>query len=362
MFRCNGKISARQAFILFIMSTLSPAIRIFPQACSAAAKQAAWVAPIIGAIPFIALFLTIGVLFKKSSMTKLSDVLDAAVGKIASKILLMLYLLWCIILFWLYLRYYAGRLLASIFANTDLRFFLLTMLILVYMASRGSLETFARFTEIIFPVFTVVLVLLSILFLPNVKVSNIWPVTYLDALPSLRASLKVTAIWGYALLPFFFGDSIADKGQIKKYGWHTAAFLVAASVVMLVTNVGLLGYRVAAHMPIPFFSAVKAITFIETFDRFESLLLALWVASDFALCTVFAITIAHIIRSLLPQTEPKYYATPITAAGYVGSQYIACGRFELEAFSTNFAAYVNLLVFFIVPFFVLIIGRIRKKI
>jgi len=361
MFKCNGKISTRQVFALFVLLTLSPAIRIFPSACAQVAKQAAWLAPILAVVPFIALYRILAAYFRKSSMTKLSDVFDAALGAVGGKILLFLYLVWCVILFWLYIRYYSGRLLASIFPNTDMRFFLLVMLVIVFIAARGSLETFVRFSEFLFPVFVVILIILSVFLLPEVKLANVWPVTYLDTVPVLLASVRVSALWGYVMLPFFFGDSIADKGQIKRYGRQAAVLLVIVTAFMLFTNIGALGYTVAARMPLPFFSAVKLITFIEAFDRFESLLLAIWVASDFVLICFFALTIMHILRCLFPKTEPKYYATSVTAAGYIGSQYLACGRFELEVFTSKLAEYVNLFLFFAVPFLVLIIGKMRKK-
>lgn len=362
MLKCNGKITIRQVYILFILSTLSPTIRILPTSCAEVAKTAAWVAPIISSVGFIILYSVINAFFKKKNINNLSEVFNAAVGNIIGKILLTIYLIWCIVLYCLYIKYYAGRLLTSIFPNSDIRFFLVVMLAIVFMASRGKIETFVRFSEFTFLLFTLVLIAIFILLLPEVKLSNIYPVTYNDVVPAAEASIRISAIWSYLLLPFFFGDSIINKEKTKKYGKQATIWLVVFTVLILITVVGSLGPSVARRMPLPFFNSVKLITFIETFDRFESILLAVWVAADFVIISFFAVVIINIVKNLFSITETKYMATPVVLFGYIGSQYLSANRFELDLFSTKCAIPVNLLLFFIVPITILFVGKIRKKI
>ncbi len=362
MLKCNGKITVRQVYILFILTTLSPTIRIFPSICSKAAKTAAWVVPIISAVGLVILYLVINEFFKKKNINNLSDVFNAALGNITGKILLSIYLIWCIVLYCLYIRYYAGRLLGSIFPNEDIRFFLVVMMVIVLMAARGKIETFLRFSEFSFLLFILVLILLSIILLSDVKLSNIYPVTFHDAVPAAGASIDILAVWSYLLLPFFFGESIINKNQIRKYGKQATVFLVIMTVVILITVVGSLGPSVVSRMSLPFFNAIKVITFIETFDRFESVVLAIWVAADFILISFFAIVIINIIKSLFSISETKYLTTPVALFGYVGSQYISATRFEREVFSIKFAVNANLVLFFAVPIIIMIIGKIRKKI
>ena len=362
MLKCNGKISIRQVFILLLVVILSPSIRIFPNSCSEAAKLAAWVAPIISFVFYSVLYQVISAFFKKKGINNLSDVFNAALGSIIGKILLVVYLLWSIFLFSLYIRYYAGRLLSSIFPNADMRFFLIAILIVVCIAARGKLETYMRFCEMVFLLFVVLMSMMYILLIPEVKLSNIYPVTYYDFLPALKASLRVSAIWGYLLLPFFFSDNFLNMNQIKKYGKQSGFFVVPMTVALIATVVGTLGYSVAKRMPLPFFSAVKLISVVESFDRFESVILTIWTAADVILITFFALVIINIIKHLFSLSETKYLATPVVSLGYIGSQYLASNRFELEVISIHFAIYVNLALLYVVPILILIIGKLRKKI
>lgn len=362
MLKCNGKITVRQVYILFVLTTLSPAIRIFPTICARLAKTASWLAPIISAVGLIILYLVINEFFKKKNINNLSDVFHAVLGNVAGKIMLTIYLLWCIVLYWLYIRYYAGRLMSSIYPDANVKFFIIVMLVIAFMATRGKIETFMRFSEFSFLLFVLFLIILFIILLPEVKLGNVYPVTFKDTGNAAAASIDVLGVWSYLLLPFFFGDSIIDKNNIKKYGIQATVIITVFTVVMLITVVGTLGPSVASRMSLPFFNSVKLITFIETFDRFESIVLAIWVAADFILISFFAIVIINIIKNLFSITETKYLATPVALLGYVGSMYISANRFEREIFSIKVAVNVNVVLFVAVPIIILLIGKLRKKI
>ncbi|PKM72174.1 MAG: hypothetical protein CVU91_10620 [Firmicutes bacterium HGW-Firmicutes-16] len=362
MLKSNGKISVRQAFILSILAMLSPTIRIFPNKCAWDAETAAWLTPIAASISLIILYSVLSAYFQNKNLKNLDDVFKAALGNAAGKILLIVFLLWFVIILWLYIRYYAARLSSTIYPNTDVRFFILAMVFLAYFAAKGKIETFCRFAEIIFLSFTLVLIILFIFLLPEVEIGNIYPVTYYDIIPVLKATRNISPIWGYILLPFFFGDSIFNKDEIKKFGKQSTIYLVVISTLILITIVGALGPTVAQRMSFSFFNAIKVITFMESFDRFESIMLAIWVAADFIVITLLLFVITTIIKNLFSLSERKYLTTPIAAIGYIGSRYFTVNRFEIETFTSQFFIYVNIILLYIAPIAVFLIGKIRKKI
>ena len=101
---------------------------------------------------------------------------------------------------------------------------------------------------------------------------------------------------------------------------------------------------------------------MESFDRFESVMVSVWVAADFLLITLLIIVITTVIKNLFSLSERKYLATPVAAIGYIGSQYFTVNRFEIETFTSKFFIYVNIILLYIAPILVYIIGKIRKKI
>lgn len=361
MLKCNGKISARQCFAMFVILTLSPGIRIFPTECADFAGKAAWLAPVISAVPLVALYLILDRFFRKKNIKNLSDAFTAALGTPLSKAVLTLYLMHYFLLFCIYIRYYAARFLSTIYTDADIRFFIITILAVAYIAARGKIEALFRFSEITFLFFTLILFTLFAFLMPEVKLANIYPVTFDDTLPAMRASLVISAIWGYMLLPFFLGENIADKENIKKYGKQSTIYIVFITVCLMVTVVGILSHTVAKRMSYAFFAAVKLITIIESYDRFEPIVLTVWVFADFIIITFFALVIMNIIKNLFSLSETKNLATPVMSLGYIGSRFLASNIFELQVLSVEFALYANLILMYLIPVLTFLIGKIRKK-
>ncbi len=358
----KNKVTIRQAFIIFIVSTLSPAIRLFPTDCARLGEEAAWIAPIISAVPLLLICVVLNAFFKNQNAANLADVFTLSLGKIAGKTVISFYLFWSVILYFLYIRYYVERLMSSLFPNSDMRFFIITIMIVVYLAARGKIEAFARFSELSFLVFTVVLTIFFILLIPNVKMSNLFPLTYHDIIPAAKATYPVLGIWGYITLVFFLGENIMDKDRINKIYKKSVLFIAVMASLTVLFVVGSLGYKVVQRMSLPFFNATKLITVMETLDRLESVLLAIWVVADFIVITLFVIIIMHIMKSLFSVSESKYFASPVILFGYVGSQFLTSNRFEFELFSNTVGLTGNIVVCFIIPAIVLVIGKLRRKI
>lgn len=284
----NGKISVRQATILFVLSTLSAAIRLFPSLSAKMGMEASWLAPIIS-VPFLLILCAVlQSCFQKKDVGDLTDVFHLALGKIPGLILTIFYLFWILLIYFLYIRYYSERLLSSIFPDTDLRFFILPMMVLVWFAARGKIESFARFCEISALLFTVLFIMFFLLLIPSVKASNLLPITQTDLMPALLSAYPVLGVWGYITMVFFLGDDIVDKEAFRVQSKKGIAYLAVMTTFMMIFVVGSLGSSVSQRMSLPFFNATKLISIISPLDRFEPLLLASWIVSDFIVIVFFA--------------------------------------------------------------------------
>lgn len=357
-----NKISARQLVVLFVVSTLSPTIRIMPTLCSKYGKIAGWTAPVISSLALLFLFAILDKFFKAKKFKDLTQVFEVVLGKAIGKTLTIIYFAWIVILYLLYIRYYAERLLSSMFPNTNIRFFLITILFITCITTRGSIETLARFAEFTIVMFTIVMLILYAFLIPTVRINNLLPLTYYDVWPATKATYPVLALWGYFMLFFFIGDFVFDLENIQKYKKKCIFYLSIMSTVMLIVTIGSLGYKTIQRMPLPFFSAAKLISVMHGFDRFEAFLLSVWVVSDYLIIMAFSYFIMNITKRLFGAKEVKYYSAPVALMGYSGSLYLATSRFELAQFSEYIALPINCVLCFIVPTIVLCIGKIRKQI
>ena len=358
----KNKITARQLIFLFVLVTVSPGNRLFPRILSQIGGVAGWTAPALSAIAVIALYNILHVFFQNDRISNLSDVFDLTIGKIPGKILLVLYLVWTVFLYFLYIRYYAERLLSSIFPNTNIRFFIITMLLIVYIVSRGRITSFARFCEFSFLLLFVIFILFFLTLLPTVKVSNLLPLTYYDIWPAMKSTYPVLGIWGYLTFLFFLGDHLIKKGEIKQRAKKMIILLVIMNTVSMICVIGSLGPKLAERMPLPFFNAIKQVSIFPEFDRIEAILLSIYVISDFIIIAAFMFIIMNIVKKLFKVSEVKYFSSPLILLGYTGSLFLATDRFELEKFSSFIGLPLNIAFGFAIPFILFIVGKIRKVI
>ena len=130
---------------------------------------------------------------------------------------------------------------------------------------------------------------------------------------------------------------------------------------MMVCVVGSLGYRLAQRMPLPFSGATKVIRLMGSFDRMEAILLFIWVVSDFIVITLFGLLIMTITKKIFNVTQSKYFAGPVAMLGYFGSIFIATNKFQLETFSSKIGLPTNIIMCFILPVLILLIGKLRRR-
>ncbi len=62
----NNKITARQTVIIFLVSTLSAAIRLFPSETAEISEEAAWLTPLVAVLPLSLIFFVLDRIFRDS--------------------------------------------------------------------------------------------------------------------------------------------------------------------------------------------------------------------------------------------------------------------------------------------------------
>lgn len=241
-----------------------------------------------------------------------------------------------------------------------MHFFIMTMLAVVYYAVRGGIVALARTVEFFFFLFSFIFAALFFLSLTNVEIINLLPVTYYDIWPLAKASYSVLGIWGYFTFIFFFGDEINDKEHIKRFGIQGTAYLLIAGLMVLIQTIGAYGYTIIKRLTLPYFTAIKGISILDTIERIESVALGFWVIVDFVIISVFVYIIISIIKSLFSLSEKKNLLSPVVIFAYIFSFYITQNRFELENFSNDIGLPANIALGFVFPFITYAIGKLRK--
>lgn len=358
----RNKISIRQAAFLLLTITFTPSIRVIPVYTAERAKEAAWLSPVITFAALILLAYVFQALYKKNKECSLIDLFGLIAGSITGKILAIVYLVWMMLLAALYIRYFAIRLVGSIYPIFNIEIFIAIMLVVIAYTLRFGLTTLARFNEIVLPLLAGLFFILVLLMLPNIKWSFLTPVTYRSIIPVIKASTGVTGIIAYFSFLFIVGDRISSKENIKKAGVSLALFLFMCLTLIITVVLGTFSHSVAERTQMPFLIAVKQISLFNTIEKIESLVVAFWVLSDYVLISFFIICALSILKSFFKLSDTKPITNIYIIFLYYLSLLLAKNVFEMEQLSNRLFIPGNLILGFGLPTVMLVVGKLRKKV
>lgn len=358
------KISIRQAMVILLVLTYSPCMRLVPTYTAEKAGQVGWLSPILTFFSMILLVLVINSIYKKYQEVEISfsDIICDILGKIPGKLLIFFYILFLILLTAFYARYFAERLVGTLYVGEDNRFFVIVMLISLSFLLGKGLVVIARMSEIIFIILLIVFLLLSFSLVPNIDINNLTPISYIDIFPIANASIGVTEIWAYYTLVFFFSDRIANLKSLKKAGFQVALFALVSMIVLIITCTGTLGSNVVKLSTFPYIQIINLISVFDVIERIESIVNLIWTASDFILVGIFSYITIHLLRFLFNIKNISHFKNIFLVLIYILSSAFASNENRMLDFSLAFFTPTIMFFCYAVPVMLLVIGKIRKKI
>lgn len=358
----NNKVSIRQIVIVFIISIASPIIRVIPRYSAEIAKSASWLMPFFATPMFlIFLFILNGIVGKKDNKT-LDQQYNEIFGKLVGKVLAIIYIVWIFVIISTYLRYFADRLSSSIYVATSNKIFIFTMLLLVYYATRRDFKFFARYIEFVMILFLIFIIFTFFTAIPTIKIDNLTPVTTNDSLNILKSTQPIMGIYTYITFMFFLGDKISNKQEFKKQFKLISIIIFFTSLVVLLVTVGTFGYKLTSDLNLPFFAFFKNIQILEIIERIESLLIIVWMVTDFCIISTFTFIEMNLIKNTFNLESSKEVITPILIMAYILAISLGSNLFEMINFSKYLFLPGNIILGIGIPIIAFIIGKIRRKI
>lgn len=363
MLQSKDKISLRQALLMCIVLEFSPAVRLIPGYTAKVAKQAAWISGILSIIPalFMIFILSMFIFKKNYKESDIMYIIKDIMGNILGRIIIAAYFLWFMLLLAIYTRFFAERILSSIMPNTSIHIFIIPMLIIVAIVLNSGIRVLARMNEIIIIIAVFAIYILSLFGLPLIKIENITPIYFTDILPAISGSAAFWFIYGYLFIFFFFGSHINDKEKIFKLGISKAIFLQFTNILLIIFTVGTLGWSLTTRIPRAYFAFVKLISVLGVVERLESVLVIIWIFSDFMIISVISYAALSIIKDFFNLSDYKPFIIPLETLVYFLSLLLASNEFELESFA-EYSLNIGLFMEYAIPVLLVIVGKIRKKI
>lgn len=358
----RGMISQYQSITLYVLIFFSPCIRYIPSFTSSVAGRAAWMSiiPMIF-IGLLYLYVWNSIMAKYKSISYLNimkDILGSKIGSICGYI----FFIWITIMLAYNVRVYAERILSTATPNINMILLVGMFFLVSFYILKSGIVVLARMSEIFSIIMIVIFFASCVMVAPNIDVTNYFPITYKDIFPAFKGSLGIITIWSYISILFIYYDKVLVREKFKSLNFKLYLFLIIISLLTILIPLGVFGETVLSKMPIPFLSSIMEISFFETIERIDAGIIVFWIITDFMLTALFTYSAMHLVKEEFEIENIRPITSIYLLFVFFLTLIIAKSNFELTSLSTNILTAMNIIIGFIIPFAIFIVGKIRKKI
>ena len=358
----EDRISLRQLLTLTFAALLSPAIQVLPGATALRAGEAGWLATLAALPALLGLcWLLWGGLRKGSGGTGLPDAALELLGPVLGRLVCLVCLLWGVYLLAANARQVSLRFLTISYRNGPMVLFLLALLGVTFWLVRKPVGALARAGEVFFLTLACGLALSLALGAFQADPVNLLPI-WVEDLPRLgSAVLPVLGLLGYVVFAACLGDRVTPEpgGSARTLRWGTALCLTLTALQAVC--LGSFGPGLTARMDTPYFMMVKGIGFEGTFQRMESVVIALWVLADLALLGLLACACSQLARKTFSLPGRRGAVLPVILAGAGGAVWLFPDAFALDRALEGVVLWGNIGVGFGVPLLLAAVSAVRGR-
>jgi len=176
-----------------------------------------------------------------------------------------------------------------------------------------GVEAFARASEIFIKLISVFFLISIILVLPKANINNLLPVLENGILPSLKASVFMSAFSIFTLqsLLMIYPINALDLPQASKAfgkGFLWGSLLVFIATIM---SILVLGSNISARTTFPTFLLFKEIDIAGIFTRMEFIIAIIWIISQFMINLLFFYAAVKALAEFLGLKDHRRIVLPL---------------------------------------------------
>ena len=357
----GDRITNRQLSILIFMSLLAPMIRILPVSSVMLAGRAAWLSPLPAlAVGGLFIWCIKRLVQNAPAGTGLAGISIRCLGKVGGRIFCVIFAIW--------LTFYAGflarsaseRILSAIFPTGEPPIIIIVTLAAALIAAWGRTSSLARASELFMPMMLLVLIVITLSATVEIDINNLLPVTYLDTGNILMGALPMVDVISLSVVFLFLRGHVAAGNPERPFRWMLA--LVFCAMAVTVVTVGAASPEVCVNLQNAFFAVIRDVQILGLVERIESVVVAIWIVTDFTLLTSLFIMISEIWRTVSLRKGRKVFIIPSGVLAGAAAFFIVPNAFSLLRWSRFIIPGMNLLMTVVVTPLTLIIGKLRKTI
>jgi len=356
----EAMISIRQFTILTTIFTFATSILVIPSPLAQVVGQDAWIAAIVG-IAFNLLYIMIYIgLLKRNPRQSLIQMIDSIVGKWLGKVISLSYIFLFFSLTVYFIRYIGSFVSATILPETPTDVIYVSFTLVVIVAVRLGVETFARAAELFFPFIVVFLAITMLLLLPEIKLDRIEPMLESDILPLVSAGIQISTLQEHMCLLML----LAFIQQPKRIPQSILTGTVIGSVLLIGLTalcILVLGNDYTARNLFPSYVLAKKISIADFFERIEVLLTLVWFLAVFIKTTVSFYSTAYGMSQMLGMKSWKPITLPIGLLVVVFAKEVYANVTAYLVFIPKVWFSYGLFAFLVLPLLLLLLSLFRTR-
>lgn len=359
----KDRISIRQFIFLFIFTTITPLFTYVPQIAARNAGNSGYICAVYyGFLLFLFAALLIRIV-KVYPHHSLFDILSEMIGRGITRIIFFLYGVWAFI----YLIYKISSyslLLQSTLMTEGKNYLILFALffVVIYAAFKGP-KTIFRVAELLYGPLIFFLILLAIFTLPNINREFLAPITSQQLSSNLNNIPMLAPIGGNIFFLLFFLRPISSMNRypvVKKRILQCVFVFFLISYLSIFLTIGIAGATLTSEYGYSLFQAIKCITFLNSFERFDALIVLISVISDFITITFYLIIVMKCFALAFGIKNFKEIAViTLTLACTLSIVYDAT-QYQLEHIFRGYVDRISMVFQYVIPILLGIICCFKK--
>lgn len=338
-------MTLRQYIAVSCAALFSPLSRLLPQAAVEAAGMSGWLGAAVAFPALLGLVWAMDrLLTVEGEKVGLCDALCARLGIVPGRLLAATLGLWLVFYGGFILRSGAERLLSTIYPSGSLPFFLLCLLVLSTLFAMGSMRAAGRTGAVVLLLFLQVLAVVLLTALPTLKADYIWPPTLRRWQGILLSGVPVLDVLSPWVWFTFLRGSVTEDDRCRRRVCRAAGWMCLMALCFLLTTIGLLGPRLSRIQQFPFFVMVKNLKLFHVLERFDALVVMLWVMTDYVCIGMLLLSAGEALRSSSGTEKRNRWVLPCAGGMLLAAWLSAPDAFRFQTLSARTVPVVNLLL------------------
>lgn len=368
----DTRLTIRQICFLFLFLSISSIFNYIPNLTVQNAGGTGYIAVIYGCILLLIYAGLLLLIIRTFPEKNIYEVIKTLFGTWIAKTLILLYAIWAYLYVITKIGAYSVTLQATLMPSIHPGILIVILFLLVVYTLTKNPRTIFRFAEFLYQPVIIFLAIMFIFALPSMDLYQLVPVSVTNLEDNLYSIPDVCSIGGNLVLLLFFCKELIYSGNaknVRKRIINTVVTFTVISILAIVLSVAINGTTVTAKLSYPIFQAMKSVSVLNTFERFDSLITMIVMMSDFAGIYVFLQVTMLCLGWLFDykkeesdpllvgsQKEDKVMNNGLKVYGAV-LLFIACAyillknvtQYEFEAFYRDFLMYLNLAFQYVIP-------------